>query len=43
MKKDDNSNSKKINARVMKWREMLKKGLYSDKELLVKRVRKGIP
>jgi hypothetical protein len=27
----------------MKWREMLKKGLHSDKELLVKRTHKGIP
>jgi hypothetical protein len=30
MKKDEHS-SKKINARVMKWREMLKNGLYADK------------
>lgn len=37
------SDSKKINARVMKWREMLKKGVYSDRELLIKRTRKGIP
>jgi hypothetical protein len=27
----------------MKWREMLKNGLYIDKHLLVKRIRKGIP
>ena len=42
MKKDEHS-SKKINARVMKWREMLKNGLYADKQLLVRRIRKGIP
>lgn len=41
MPKDNDS--KKINARVMKWREMLKKDLFSDMELLVKRTRKGIP
>ncbi len=29
MKKEEHS-SKKINARVMKWREMLHKGLYAD-------------
>lgn len=34
---------KKVNARIMKWREMLAKGLYSDPELLIKRTRKGIP
>lgn len=34
---------KRINARVMKWREMLDNGLHSDLHLLVRRTRKGIP
>ena len=32
-----------MNARVMKWREMLANGLDSDQELLIRRTRKGIP
>lgn len=40
---DIQKDNKKINARIMKWREMIKNGLYSDPELLVKRTRKGIP
>jgi hypothetical protein len=40
---EKHEHEKLINARLMKWREMLKKGLYSDKELLVKRTHKGIP
>jgi TBC1 domain family member 10 len=34
---------KRTNARVMKWREMLEKGVHSDQELLIRRTRKGIP
>ena len=40
---DISKNSKKVNARTMKWVEMLKNGLYADRELLVKRTRKGVP
>ena len=34
---------KQLNARIEKWREMLKGDLHSDPTLLKKRVRKGIP
>lgn len=37
------SATKKINARVEKWRTMLSVGLFKDPELLKSRVRKGIP
>lgn len=35
--------AKKINARIMKWREMQNRGLFKDPDLLLKRTRKGIP
>jgi hypothetical protein len=35
--------SKRINARIEKWRLMIKEGLHKDKELLASRIRKGIP
>lgn len=35
--------SKRINARIEKWRLMIKEGLQKDAELLASRVRKGIP
>jgi hypothetical protein len=34
---------KKANARMMKWREMIKNGIFSDQQLLIKRTRKGVP
>ena len=34
---------KQINARIMKWREMLDQGLHSDRQLLKKRIKKGVP
>lgn len=40
---EESKNSKKINARIMKWMEMMQKGFYKDPNLLVKRTRKGIP
>jgi len=39
----NSKDAKKINARIMKWREMLNRGLFKDPDLLVKRTRKGIP
>lgn len=36
-------NSKRINARIEKWRVMIKEGVHRDKELLQSRIRKGIP
>lgn len=35
--------TKTLNVRIEKWREMIKNGLFSDKSLLTKRVHKGIP
>lgn len=34
---------KQLNARIEKWREMLKGDLHADPSLLKKRVRKGVP
>jgi TBC1 domain family member 10 len=34
---------KQMNARLMKWREMLRRGVECDPQLLVRRTRKGIP
>ena len=34
---------KQMNARAMKWREMLACGLQTNHELLIRRTRKGIP
>ena len=36
-------NHKRINARIEKWRTMIKEGLHKDEELLKSRIRKGIP
>ena len=35
--------SKKNNARMEKWRQMLADGLWKDRQLLAARIRKGIP
>jgi hypothetical protein len=35
--------SKRLNARIEKWRAMMKEGLQKDPELLQSRIRKGIP
>ena len=37
------SNFKRINARIEKWRAMIKEGVHRDPELLKSRIRKGIP
>ena len=34
---------KVLNVRTEKWREMIKKNLFTDRALVIKRVRKGIP
>lgn len=36
-------NAKKVNARIEKWREMMKTGIKNDPKLLNSRIRKGIP
>ena len=35
--------AKQLNARIEKWREMLKNDIFSDTELLKTRLRKGVP
>lgn len=35
--------TKKINARIEKWRSMIGEGIFSDPLLLRSRIRKGIP
>ena len=35
--------SKKNNARIEKWRSMIKEGLFADPLLLRSRIRKGVP
>ena len=40
---DRSKQGKLINARIMKWREMLEKGVHKEKDLLGRRVAKGIP
>jgi hypothetical protein len=34
---------KQLNARIEKWREMLKGDIYEDQAILKRRVRKGVP
>ena len=36
-------NHKRINARIEKWRTMIKEGVHKDEELLKSRIRKGVP